>query len=67
MKIFFMINVPTLILHYQSNFFYYIWWLKLKKKGLELVFFFTEGINTTNAYAHIYALKLLVFTIGRST
>ena len=67
MKIFFMINVPTLILHYQSNFFYYIWWLKLKKKGLELVFFFTKGISTTNAYAHIYALKLLVFTIGRST
>jgi len=44
MKIFFMINVPTLILHYQSNFFYYIWWLKLKKKGLELVFFLRKAL-----------------------
>ena len=43
-----------------------------KKKGsivrsLELVFFSTKGVSTTNADAHIYALKLLVFTIGRST
>ena len=67
MKMFFMINVPTLILHYQSNFFLLYLVAEIEKKRIGTSFFFTKGISTTNAYAHIYALKLLVFTIGRST
>ena len=44
MEIFFMINVPTLILHYQSNFFYYIWWLKLEKKRIGTSFFLRKAL-----------------------